>query len=219
MEQEVRARIKALLEEGERDDDVRRALISEGLNTEGFAEVYQELTDELGIEKKTPQPPTPSVPHPEPNPVRRAEKEVYSQNAMRVQRSNALSNTFKVLIGSFVLVFAIIMLSGIGPRIWESLFGDFTVSHSTQSPVDIDRESNLRTMQISAQAYRGKLLDYGGLCRSIGVDNKTYHCTENTETYAIEAQLSDGSYFCVDSTGFAGVRYTSYGKVPQCTQE
>lgn len=218
MEEPAKDLMRKLLSEGKRNDGVRLPLISEGFNTEGFAETYRQLQEELGIEDPVPEK-IKSIPTPSPVESEQIQEgqQVYSETIERAHRSSASSNTFKVLIGFLVVVVAVLMLSGIGPRMWQNVFENFDVARNTQNPADLARESQLRTLQIAAEAYHSKLLDYGGVCKSIGVNPEKQNCVENTETYAIDEQLSGGSYFCVDSSGFAGMTSTSHGGSGVCT--
>lgn len=216
MNKEAKALLRKLVEEGKRHDEVRRGLISEGFSTEGFADEYDELFTELGIENTPKEVMVPPV-----NPILQEEARKYSKESKDVVQSQEIkrrSNFIKIVTGVFVIVAAVLMLSGIGPGIWQNTFEDFSVAKNTQNPVDIARESQLRTMQLAAEAYRAKLLDYVGVCKSIGVDHETYNCVERGEVYAIEAPLSDGTFFCVDSTGFAGINSISQGNSGKCSQ-
>ena len=212
MEDAAKKLMKDLLEEGRRDDDVRRGLISEGYATEGFDAVCAALKDELGI---TDPPPESVVPAPKPM---QEEVREYSEKAEQSHSSRFWTNVMKLVGGLLVLVVGILLLAGIGPRMWQTMFGDFDSARETRNPADIARESQLRTFQIAAEVYKSKLLDYGGLCESIGIDAEVYSCTENTEAYAIEAPLSNDRYFCVDNTGFAGITSASHGSKKACPQ-
>lgn len=214
MEKEARNLMKKLLEEGKRNDDVRRGLISEGYATDGFDDVYEELREELGI--------TDPLPEKEvviPNSVVQEEAREYSQKVEQTQRSHLWSNITKLVGGFLVLVVGAMLLTGIGPRMWQTMFEGYNSARETRNPVDIARESQLRTFQVAAEVYKSKLLDYGGLCSSIGLDAEVYNCIENTESYAIEAQISNDSFFCIDATGFAGVTNVSHGGRSVCPTE
>lgn len=214
MNEEARALLKKLLMEGKRNDDVRRGLISEGYITNDYEEVYREVAEELDI-KDVPPEKVPVVP----DQVMQEEARAYSKKAEETQRSRVWSNIFKIIISFLFIIVVILFFSGIGPSVWHSVFGTYKTSNETQSPVDIARESQLRTLQIAADVYQSKLLDYRGLCSSIGIDPEVYNCTEDTDSFAIEAALSNGKYFCVDDTGFAGVVDISHGGKSVCPVE
>ncbi len=55
----------------------------------------------------------------------------------------------------------------------------------------------------SAQIYRGRMLDYEGVCTDIAVVEPVM-CKEKKETISIFTRLSDGSYYCVDEAGKVG---------------
>lgn len=216
MNKKAIALMRKLVEEGKRHDEVRRGLISEGFSTDGFVEEYDKLFVELGIENTPKEVMVPPV-----NPILQEEARKYSKESKDVVQSLEIkrrSNFIKIATGLFVIIAAVIVLSGVGPRMWQNTFEDFSVAKNTQNPVDMARESQLRTMQLAAEAYRAKLLDYVGVCNSIGVDHETYNCVERTEVYAIEASLSDSTFFCVDSTGFAGITLISQGNSGKCSQ-
>ena len=58
-------------------------------------------------------------------------------------------------------------------------------------------------LQASATVYYDRLGFYTGLCDDIGVP-ENFSCAESDGAYVIEAEIDTGTYYCLDSTGFAG---------------
>ncbi len=70
-------------------------------------------------------------------------------------------------------------------------------------------ETEAKTYFKDKKKYTGVCADQAGLLPLVGRVNQISAtarplCNDNTKAYAIGASLSDGSYYCVDSTGFAG---------------
>jgi len=213
MEQEARALIKRLLEEGERYDDVRRAIISHGYSTDGFEDVYSELQQELGIHEP---PPTSTTEERVPNNMMGEDAKHYSSPSIRIDDTSQLvPNIIKIATGILVMVVAVIVLSGKGGDLRERFFGE-AQNGSELSAGDVVKKGNLVSYQTSSQIYRDRILDYQGLCQSIGINRAVYNCVENSDAYAIEAPLSDGRFYCIDSTDFSGITETSIGSRASC---
>ncbi len=126
-----------------------------------------------------------------------------------------------------LLVRLVIVLSVLGLFVFIALgesdallrfvgLGDSAAMDAHLSAEDISHRTTLQGMSYSAQLYKNKILDYGGLCRSIGIDASVYRCTENRTDYAIETRLSTGEFYCVDSSGFEGVTTWAYGSELRC---
>jgi len=214
MDKEARAFVKKLLEEGQRYDDVRRALISHGHSTEGFEEEYPEIQKELGIKE-----PPPSKPEPHHTHDFNAPTSADTKASVPKRKSKVLSNITKLVVGVLIIAAAVIMLSGYGTTLKNKVFNSGLANlDDGLTATDLAHETTLRGMQASAELYRSKLTDYGGVCESIGLDTEAYHCLENTEAYAIEVVLSNDSYYCIDSTGFVGVTSQSFEATPSCQQ-
>ena len=116
-----------------------------------------------------------------------------------------------------MIIVAGILLGGYGDILKEKLFGVEDVSEiEGLGPVDLAHETQMKSLQFSAKSYKNKLTDYEGLCESIGIDREVYSCSENIEQYVIDVPLSNGTYFCVDDTGFIGVTNTPHGDSFSC---
>lgn len=68
---------------------------------------------------------------------------------------------------------------------------------------EVQYRAEFSRLDASAVVYQSRLGSYEGLCADIGVPEK-FRCTESTAAYAIEADLSRGTFYCIDSTGFGG---------------
>lgn len=86
---------------------------------------------------------------------------------------------------------------------------------SPEKGSDTGIQANAERLRASAQLYYSRLFFYDGVCADIGV-SRQFQCNESTTAYAIEAKLSTGKYYCVDSQGFSGVVPWSIGSHTKC---
>lgn len=68
---------------------------------------------------------------------------------------------------------------------------------------EVKHRAEFSRLNASAVVYQDRLGSYEGLCADIGVPDK-FRCTESAAAYAIETDLGAGSFYCIDSAGFAG---------------
>jgi hypothetical protein len=61
--------------------------------------------------------------------------------------------------------------------------------------------------QATAERYRSRLLDYAGMCDDIGLPAGTV-CQATETDYRISQPLPNGTYYCMDTTGFKGTTPT-----------
>lgn len=213
MDEEVKELVRRLLKEGQRYDDVRRAIISNGHSTAGFEDEYNDIQSELGIVEPKPEP----VALPKINPVMDAEVKDRADEYEQKRRALMLTNVARLIVGLLVIAAAGIIFSRYGETIREKVMGNMlTNTVDGLGAADIKIETDLRRFQLSAERYKSTLLDYGGLCESIGINKDAYSCIDDVETYTIEAILSNDQYFCVDNTGYAGIVPESRGGKGTC---
>lgn len=74
---------------------------------------------------------------------------------------------------------------------------------------DTERKLQIELLSKRAETYYSRLQYYTGVCKDIGVSTN-FKCHDSETSYAIEAQLSNNSFYCVDSEDFLGV--TKYSK-------
>ncbi|MDA8597113.1 hypothetical protein N9L26_02110 [Candidatus Pacebacteria bacterium] len=187
------------LKAGAYEPVIRSQLISEGHSTDGFHEAYLELAGELGI--------TPAAP-----PVPEAVNTDQYATAMHTEtgvapniptrESHLAANVTKIGAGLLVLLVAVIVLSGYGTNLRTVLFG--SDAGADLSPTDLTRQTQMRTLQSSAETFKARLLDYRGVCSDIGIDDTIFSCTDTADAYAITTPLTNGLLYCVDSTGYTG---------------
>lgn len=58
--------------------------------------------------------------------------------------------------------------------------------------------------QATAEVYRSRLLDYAGMCDDIGLPPYVT-CVADDTSYRLSQPLTDGTYYCADSTNQSGV--------------
>lgn len=216
MNEDARTLMRQLLEEGNPRESVHNELISQGYDTDGFEEEYAAIANELNIEvgstsaKQVSADPTQAALGVGPDAYR-----VYKR-PLGVGRM--LRDALKLLAGVLVIAAAFILLSGYGTQLKNALFGESSGEFSDMTAQDLSHQANMRAFQASAETYKRRLLDYSGMCSDIGINREVYRCNENTESYAIEVPLSTGEYYCVDSSGFAGVTENSVRGSTSCAQ-
>ncbi len=102
--------------------------------------------------------------------------------------------TFRIIQGLIILVLVIIL--GTGVILFLKYDSGIEVS-------DAHIEATMLRLQGSAFVYHGRLGYFDGVCSDIGLP-KDYVCRETEKSFIIYAQLSDGTWYCVDSTNFKG---------------
>jgi hypothetical protein len=198
--------ITEMLKEGHRAVAIKSELTARGLDTKDFYDEYYKIIDDLGI-KETNHISGPSD-YAEAYEVSKARKAGHHLDWL-----NSLVKVVLILAVVGVVVWLIITGS------WRMFLGEKIVgngdSQSGLSATDIKYEVTLKKTAQTARIYKNKILDYGGLCKSIGLED-IYRCAENRDNYAIEVRLSNGYYYCIDGTGFDGIAKASFGKGFQC---
>ncbi|MDC1205564.1 hypothetical protein N8083_01820 [Candidatus Pacebacteria bacterium] len=214
MNEDAREFVKRLLEEGQRYDDVRRALISEGHGTKGFEKEYPEIQKEMGI---TEPPPTKVSPH-----APDVGKQYMQKDETDIE--NTSPNMTRVLVNIAKLASVVIIIGTVfvlATRYEDVLKEIFYRSESDAvkeglTPTDITRQTQLKGLQLTASRYKAQLTDYDGVCESIGIDSTIHTCKESTDWFLIEVLLTNGLYYCVDGTGFADIVLDSREVASSC---
>lgn len=196
--------IRESVQGGETMESIRNKLISNGFGTEGFDEAYKAAVVELGVQEKHEAVHEGSIhagieldpnrPHDMGDVIR--EKEAVKKNFSRVHTLVTVGTGFVILL----LIFGGLFMRDMISSFLGSIVSD---EEERMSPGDVRLVIEADRYQIAAEAYKSKIFSYDGLCRSIGLDQDSFSCTENIETYAIDTQLETGGFYCVDSTGFA----------------
>ncbi len=65
--------------------------------------------------------------------------------------------------------------------------------------------AEMTRLQSSAAVYKGRMSNYDGVCQEIGV-RPGYDCNESTIAFAISVERADGSFYCLDSSGYFDVQ-------------
>lgn len=87
-----------------------------------------------------------------------------------------------------------------------AIFFYFGQGNVTKDAVDVERKAELTRLQTSAGAYYSRLRFFDGVCQDIGVPTP-FTCNETSDAYAIDIQLTNGTFYCADSTGFRGAAH------------
>lgn len=109
------------------------------------------------------------------------------------------------------LVLFLLILGVVGGALWYFLKSD------VPEVTDVNKEAQISRLDKSAQSYYSKLLFYTGVCADIGVPDG-FRCNESDEAFVVETRLSDGRFYCADSTGFIGRADYSFGDGLACWQ-
>ena len=214
MEQKAHELLQQLHEAGHDRNAIYNELISQGYSTEGFEEAYRAVAGSDAVHTDAAE--AEATTAPTQDSIER-QLERYHQSRNTVDMAVLRRNIIKIVGGGIVITGLLIIATTYWSDARTFIFGE-RESDSELSAEDVVTQANLASMQRSANRYRSRMLDYGGVCRSIGIDRAKYTCTESRDAYAIEGQLSDGRYYCVDSTGFAGVQARSRDGNTACAQ-
>jgi len=93
----------------------------------------------------------------------------------------------------------------------------FFVSHKDLFS-DQKKRSEIQRIYASARVYHQRLDFYDGACADV-VAGLDYDCNDSSGSFASEVLLSNGSYYCTDSTGFIGEIASSIQGMTSCEKE
>lgn len=110
----------------------------------------------------------------------------------------------------FILVACLVVLMAGGVWFW---LNNGRQINTDEAVIQIQ----LQRLQTSGHLYFSRLRFYTGVCSDIGVAS-SYRCNESEVAYAIEANLTNGVYYCVDSTDFSAKTNRSIGLSTKCSQ-
>lgn len=100
----------------------------------------------------------------------------------------------------FLLIQLLILLGALAIVVVVMLY----VTSSRDGMVhDTNTQAVLKRLETSASSYHRRLDSYEAMCGDIGVP-EGFYCTETGSDFSIETTLTDGSYYCTDSTGYFG---------------
>lgn len=105
-----------------------------------------------------------------------------------------------------LLTIAILAVLAIGGWYLLSLNVD---THDTELKVIMTR------LETSAGIYYARLQYFDGVCQDIGVP-PGFRCHADSKSYAVEATLATGVFYCIDSRGFHGETRISKGQATSC---
>ena len=195
MSTEQKAIIEQSLKAGIDRHATRRELISQGVSTQGFDEVYETILKEQGISEPRPQMPRilPSV-----------DTSIYIGR----NKHRRVVAILKMIL--LVAALAGLLLYGLQANIQKEL-NDWIfnmIGHSTVgskvtteslSFSDSILQTKVNATVASANIYASRMGSYEGVCKDISVVAPVV-CKEVAGTFAIFVPLSDGTLYCVDST-------------------
>lgn len=219
MEQEARALIKQLIKEGKSSDDIYKEIISHGYTTNGFVATYNKIQKEVDIAEPATTSTVKKTDLNEPGieDVRKyvESKQVEPASTQVSPTSLLMTNIVKLVVGFLIIFVTITVFVDQNTALKERFFGD-TGGSRDLSAGDAILKGTLDNIQNSAARYGVRMLGYEGVCESIGIDRAVYNCVENADAYAIEAPLSDGRFYCIDSTDFSDITDSSIDGRASC---
>lgn len=109
------------------------------------------------------------------------------------------------------VILFLLVVGIVGAALWYFLKSD------VPEVSDVSKEAQISRLEKSAQSYHSKLFFYTGVCSDIGVPDG-FSCKESDDTFVVETKLSDGDFYCADSTGFIGRTEVSHGGNISCRQ-
>ncbi len=65
--------------------------------------------------------------------------------------------------------------------------------------------AEMNRLQTSASLYKSRMSNFEGVCQEIGV-RPGYDCNESTIAFAVSVERADGSFYCLDSTGYFDIQ-------------
>lgn len=80
---------------------------------------------------------------------------------------------------------------------------------------DAAKKASVSRVQASAFSYYSRLQYYDGVCADVGTTDEM-SCTDSPDAFAVEVPLSNGTYYCADSTRFSGVITESKQRAVVC---
>ncbi len=132
---------------------------------------------------------------------------------------NQRSNNLLVII--FAVVICMIIMFGLASSVILSSLAD-----SRDKGLDAAMKSSVNNLRAQAELYYydAEKNSYAGFCESetfynfTGKFDSSIDCNDSANTYVFNAELSNGSYYCADNTGYAGpvVQYIDVTK-ESCT--
>ena len=75
--------------------------------------------------------------------------------------------------------------------------------------------TEITRLQAAAKVYYSRTRSYDGVCSDIGVSADMV-CNAGSEQYAIETALENGTFYCIDSSGFKGIQTFSKNNEMSC---
>lgn len=92
----------------------------------------------------------------------------------------------------------------------------FLFSDTSERATDLARREAMQRVQDAATVHFNRTLSYTAVCDEVGVPDYA-RCHSTRDAYAMEVTLRDGQqYYCIDSSGAAGVHSASKGEAVQC---
>lgn len=208
MDEQKKALISRMITEGKTRHVTRGELISEGMDTVGFEELYASALVTLGA--KEPKEPVHQI----------SALQATGEVPLHAHVTHTSFFAYIVRLGKFVLGIAIIalvafyMVQTVLPvlktkTIESTSTGEAEQMHNTQGvnplgATDILLQSKVSVLVNAANFYVGRMSFFDGVCKDIGVLQPVL-CTESPTGFAIFVGQANGSYYCTDKAGFSGM--------------
>lgn len=86
-----------------------------------------------------------------------------------------------------------------------SIGGAWAYMHLAPTLADQKLHAEMSRLQSAALVYKGRMASFEGVCKEVGVRSE-YDCNESDVAFAISAERRDGSYYCLDSSGYFDIQ-------------
>jgi hypothetical protein len=191
MEQDRKAFIQKLIQEGKSRHQVRTELISHGYGSAGFEEEYTATIASLGIE--------------EPKHVSKdftytpKEKDELRKSEERYARKKGKSiRSLLMVIG--VIVVCVVSIVAINTVMEVKPTGDDPAMDFS----DTLMRTNIVSTSASVKVFGGRMGGYDGACEDVSVI-APIQCKADGTQFVVYGPITQGRMYCVDAGGYSGV--------------
>jgi hypothetical protein len=206
MDTDKRTIIQESVKRGENKLATRSALISQGFGTEGFDALYAEALTELGVSEPKEKMPTSLLTTGESALSVRFEKKLQKNRIAYVVKLILFLAVCSVLVfAGTQALYPLISKKALSEEVFR--WGKRVESETGLNPLyatDSLLQAKVESTAASANLYVGRMGFFEGVCKDNSVVAPV-QCTESSTGFAVFVPLSNGTYFCIDRSGFRDI--------------
>jgi hypothetical protein len=206
MDAEKKTIIKESITRKETKLKTRGALISQGFGSEGFDALYAEVLAELGAQEPKEQMPTSLLTTGEAPLSNRFDKKRATQRLHYIFTLVLFLGVCALLLWFGIkAIYPLITKDAISQEVnnWGERMEESTGLNPLNS-TDSLLQAKVESTAASANIYVGRMDFFEGVCSDISVVPPV-NCSESATGFAIFTRLSNGTFYCVDRTGFRDI--------------